>query len=82
MKRADKVVVVDDDLMSLKTVRRVLEKAGIEGEYFRAGQEALAGDGRARMPPPDPGTGRRFVPGCEGRLPYRQRGRGDGDPLP
>ena len=34
--------MVDADLMSLKTVRRVLEKAGIEGEYFRTGQEALA----------------------------------------
>ena len=50
MKRADKVVVVDDDLMSLKTVRRVLEKAGIEGEYFRAGLEALAGIDGADLP--------------------------------
>ena len=43
MKRADKVVVVDDDLMSLKTVRRVLEKAGIEGEYFRASRKPSPG---------------------------------------
>ena len=42
MEQADRVAVVDDDLMSLKTVRRVLDRAGIEGEYFRTGQEAFA----------------------------------------
>ena len=50
MEKADKVIVVDDDLMSLKTVRRVLEKAGIAGEYFQTGQEVLARFGGSDLP--------------------------------
>ena len=30
----EKIVVVDDDAMSLKTVRRVFDRAGMEGRYF------------------------------------------------
>lgn len=33
------IIVVDDDLMSLKLVRRVFDKAGIEGRYFGSGNE-------------------------------------------
>ena len=39
---ADRIVVVDDDRMSLKLVRRVFEKAGIEGVYLGSGTETLA----------------------------------------
>ncbi|MCR4935777.1 MAG: response regulator [Oscillospiraceae bacterium] len=39
---ADRIVVVDDDRMSLKLVRRVFEKAGIEGVYLGSGAETLA----------------------------------------
>ena len=35
----EKIVVVDDDAMSLKTVRRVFDRAGIEGRYFCSGDE-------------------------------------------
>ena len=36
------VVVVDDEMMSLKMARHVFEKAGIGGRYFSSGTEALA----------------------------------------
>ena len=39
---ADRIVVVDDDLMSLKLAGRVFDKAGIEGSYLCSGTEALA----------------------------------------
>ena len=39
---ADRIVVVDDDLMSLKLAGRVFDKAGIEGSYLCFGTEALA----------------------------------------
>ena len=35
----EKIVVVDDDAMSLKTVRRVFDRAGMEGRYFCSGDE-------------------------------------------
>lgn len=35
----DIIVVVDDDAMSLRVVRRVFDKAGIEGQYYRSGSE-------------------------------------------
>ena len=38
----EKIVVVDDDVMSLKTVRRVFDRAGIEGRYFCSGDEFSA----------------------------------------
>ena len=38
----DRVIVVDDDQMSLKLAKRVLEKAGIAGEFFSSGAEAIA----------------------------------------
>lgn len=38
---ADRIVVVDDDLMSLKLAGRVFDKAGIEGSYLCSGTEAL-----------------------------------------
>ena len=37
-----RVLVVDDDHMSLKMAKRVFDKAGIEGNYFPSGAEALA----------------------------------------
>ncbi len=39
---ADRIVVVDDDAMSLRMARRVFEKAGMEGRYYTSGAEALA----------------------------------------
>ena len=39
---ADRIVVVDDDLMSLKLAGRVFDKAGVEGSYLCSGTEALA----------------------------------------
>ena len=39
---ADRIFVIDDDLMSLKLAKRVFEKAGIEGSYLSLGSEALA----------------------------------------
>ena len=39
---ADKIIVVDDDLMSLKLAKRVFDKAGIEGKYLSLGSKALA----------------------------------------
>ena len=36
---ADRIAVVDDAAMSLKIVKRVLDRAGIEGRYFRSGAE-------------------------------------------
>ncbi|MBQ7625285.1 MAG: response regulator [Clostridia bacterium] len=38
----DIITVVDDDALSLKLSRRVLEKAGFEGRYLSSGAEALA----------------------------------------
>ncbi len=35
----NRIVVVDDDIMSLKLVRRVLEKSDVEGWYLRSGKE-------------------------------------------
>ena len=37
-----RVVLVDDEAMSLKLAKRVFEGAGIDGRYFRSGSEALA----------------------------------------
>ena len=36
------VWVVDDELMSLRVVKRVFDKAGIAGEYFQAAADALS----------------------------------------
>ena len=36
------VVVVDDEIMSLKMARHVFDKAGIDGRYFKSGTEAFA----------------------------------------
>ena len=38
---AEEIVVIDDDLMSLKLTRRIFEKAGMRGAYFSSGSEAL-----------------------------------------
>ena len=38
----ERVVVVDDDAMSLKVVKRVFDKAGIEGRYFHSGNDFFA----------------------------------------
>ena len=37
-----KIVVIDDEAMSLRMAKRVFEKAGIEGGYFGSGEEAFA----------------------------------------
>ena len=42
MLRDISVVVVDDEIMSLKMARRVFDRAGIDGRYFCSGSEALA----------------------------------------
>ena len=42
MLRDISVVVVDDEIMSLKMARRVFDRAGIDGLYFCSGSEALA----------------------------------------
>ena len=42
MLRDMNVVVIDDEIMSLKVARRVFDKAGIDGRYFSSGAEALA----------------------------------------
>ena len=39
---ADRIVVVDDDQMSLKLAKRVFDRAGIEGTYLGSGEEAVA----------------------------------------
>ncbi len=39
---ADRIAVVDDDALSLKIVKRVLDRAGIEGRYLRSGEEFYA----------------------------------------
>lgn len=39
---ADRIVVIDDDVMSLKLAGRVFDRAGIEGSYFSSGTEAFA----------------------------------------
>ncbi|MBR4539061.1 MAG: response regulator [Clostridia bacterium] len=36
------VMVVDDEIMSLKVAKRVFDKAGIEGRYFSSGTDAFA----------------------------------------
>lgn len=36
-----RIVVIDDEMMSLRMARRVFEKAGIEGSYFGSGAEAF-----------------------------------------
>ena len=38
----DRIVVVDDDLMSLKLAKRVFDRAGYEGVYLHSGSEAFA----------------------------------------
>ena len=38
----DRIIVVDDDRMSLKMAKRVFERAGFEGEYFGSGAELFA----------------------------------------
>ncbi len=38
----DRITVVDDDRMSLMIVKRVLDRAGIEGRYLRSGEEFYA----------------------------------------
>ena len=38
----DRVVVVDDDIMSLKLVNRIFDKAGMEGIYLRSGKDLSA----------------------------------------
>ena len=39
---ADRIVVVDDDQMSLKLAKRVFDRAGVEGRYLGSGEEAVA----------------------------------------
>ena len=39
---AERIIVVDDDLMSLKLAKRVFDKAGIEGSYLSLSSEAIA----------------------------------------
>lgn len=43
--RKDTIVVVDDDKMSLRLVKRVLEKAGISGQYYSSAADFLASAG-------------------------------------
>ena len=38
----EKIAVVDDDKMSLKLVKRVFDKAGIDGRYLCTGDEFYA----------------------------------------
>ena len=38
----DRIVVVDDDIMSLKIVNRIFDKAGMEGLYLHSGKELSA----------------------------------------
>lgn len=40
--RTEEIVVIDDDLMSLKLTKRIIEKAGMKGVYLTSGVEALA----------------------------------------
>ena len=47
---ADKIAVVDDDLMSLKMAKRVFERKGVEGRYFSSGAEAFAALDGAYVP--------------------------------
>jgi len=42
MSEKEKILVIDDDLMSLKVLDRVFRKAGMEGTMCRSGKEALA----------------------------------------
>ncbi len=46
----EKIVVVDDDVMSLKIVRRVFERAGIEGQYLHSGTELYEYLGENNIP--------------------------------
>ena len=48
-----KVWVVDDEPMSLRVVKRVFDKAGISGEYFRAATDVLSRLGGADSDKPD-----------------------------
>ena len=41
MSEKEKILVIDDDLMSLKVLDRVFRKAGMEGTMCRSGREAL-----------------------------------------
>ena len=41
MSEKEKILVIDDDLMSLKVLDRVFRKAGMEGTLCRSGKEAL-----------------------------------------
>ena len=41
METKNRIVVVDDDAMSLRVARRVFDRAGIEGEYCDSGTRAL-----------------------------------------
>ena len=47
---ADKIVVVDDDAMSLKMAKRVFDRAGIEGRYLASGSEVFAFLDSAEVP--------------------------------
>ena len=42
MSEKEKILVIDDDLMSLKVLDRVFRRAGMEGTMCRSGKEALA----------------------------------------
>ena len=42
MNAAMRIVVIDDEMMSLRMAKRVFEKAGIDGRYFGSGDEAFA----------------------------------------
>ena len=46
----DRIVVIDDDQMSLRAARRVFDKAGFEGVYLSSGQETFAYLSRAVAP--------------------------------
>ena len=37
----EEIVVIDDDLMSLKLMKRIIEKEGMKGAYINSGTDAL-----------------------------------------
>lgn len=47
---AERIIIVDDDVMSLRLAGRVLEKAGIACRCLSSGEELLAGLGGAALP--------------------------------
>jgi len=47
---ADRILVVDDDRMSLKMAERVFRKAGVEGTYLNSGKEITEYLGNEALP--------------------------------